>query len=125
MKTTNSPLNRIGKVNPFKTPEGYFEAVQEQILLRLPEKEIRKPQVVGLWERVKPWVYMAAMFTGVMLMVNILVDGHKTSKILSENVNNIAIDEIDDFNSYFEEKMAYAAYQEFLYGDEIVNFTNN
>ena len=125
MKTTDSKLNVIGKTNPFKVPEGYFESVQEQILSQLSEKEVRKPQVVSLWEQVKPWVYMAAMFTGIMLMVDIFVDRQKTSGILSKDVSNISISEIDDFNSYYEEKMAYASYLEVLYEDEVVNIPSN
>ena len=125
MKTTDNKLGIIGKTNPFKAPEGYFELVQEQILSQLPEKESRKPQVVSLWERMKPWVYMAAMFTGIMLMVNIFVDRRETNGIFSKDVNSISISEIDDLNSYYEEKMADASYQDVLYEDEIVNLPSN
>ena len=123
--TTDNKLNKIGKVNPFKVPVGYFENFSDSIMSQLPEKENKKSLVVSLWERMKPWVYMAAMFVGIMLMVNIFVHKPNPVKIFSENVDNISIAVIDDFYSYYEEKMAYASYQEALYEDEIVSFSSN
>ena len=125
MKIADNKLNNIGKANPFKTPAGYFESFPDSVMSLLPEKENKEPQVVSLWERVKPWVYMAAMFTGIMLMVNIFVHKSESIGVFSENVDNISISVIDEFNSYYEEKMAYASYLEVLYEDEIVNLPSN
>ncbi len=125
MKTTDNKLDTIGKINPFKVPEGYFEWVQETILSQLPEREIREPQVISLWEKIKPWAYMAAMFTGIMLMVNIFVDRQQATGILSEDVKDIPVAEIDAFNSYYEERIAYASYQDALYEDDVTELPNN
>ena len=122
MKLTNDRLDKIGKVNPFKVPAGYFENFSDEIMSKLPEKEIREPHTVSLWQRTKPLVYMAAMFTGIMLMVNIFINEPQTSKILSEDVNAISISEIDDFNSYYQERIAYSSYQQVLYAEEDVDF---
>ncbi|MCL2650394.1 MAG: hypothetical protein FWD60_05110 [Candidatus Azobacteroides sp.] len=118
MKTTSSNLDNIGKINPFKVPVGYFEGFCDNMMSQLPEKENKKPQVVGLWERVKPWVYMAAMVAGIMLMINIFVNKSDSSGIFSKDVKNIPISEIDDFDSYYQEKMAYSSYQQALYDEE-------
>ena len=118
MKTTENNLDKIGKVNPFKVPTGYFENFSDKMIAQLPEKEAKEPQVVSFWERMKPWVYMAAMFTGIMLMVNIFVDNRQSPGILSEDVKSISIDEIDEFNSYYEDRMAYSFYQQTLYAEE-------
>ena len=118
MKTTNSKLDNIGKINPFKVPEHYFERFCDNMMSQLPEKEIKEPQVVGMWERMKPWVYMAAMFVGIMLMVNIFVNKSESAGIFSKNVENISISEIDDFNSYYQERIAYSSYQQALYTEE-------
>ena len=127
MKTTGNKLDKIGKVNPFKVPVGYFESFSSNVMSQLPEKENQRsaiankgPQVISLWERVRPWVYVAAMFVGIMLMVNIFVQKPGHTKIFSEDVDNISISEIDDFNSYYQERIAYSSYQEALYDDDIL-----
>ena len=117
MKLTNNKLDKIGKVNPFKVPEGYFENLSEVIISQLPEKEIRESQVVSLWVKVKPLIYLAAMFTGIVLMAKIFINEPQISKILSEDINNISISDIDDFNSYYQERMAYSSYHYSLYGE--------
>ena len=41
---------------------------------QLPEKEmVMVSSEITLWQRVKPWVYMTAMFCGIMLSVRIFV----------------------------------------------------
>ena len=125
MKTTGNKLDKIGEVNPFKVPAGYFESFSENIMSQLPEKENKEPQVISLWERVRPWIYMAAMFTGIMLMVNIFIQKPETTQIFSKDVNDISISEIDDFNSYYQERLAYSSYQQALYAEEEPDFFNN
>jgi len=125
MKSTDNKLDKIGKINPFKVPAGYFENFSDKMMSQLPEKEIKEPQIISFWERMKPWVYMAAMFTGIMLMVKMFVNEPQSSKILSEDVNNISISEIDDFNSYYQERIAYSSYQQVFYIEEDTDFFNN
>jgi hypothetical protein len=67
-------LRKVGTKNPFRVPDHYFEEVTQEIMSRLPEKESMPTMAEPtLWERVKPWVYMAAMFCGIMLSVRIFV----------------------------------------------------
>ena len=67
-------LRKVGTQNPFRVPENYFEDFTQELMNKLPEKEpilcLSEPT---LWQRVKPWVYMAAMFVGIMLSVRIFV----------------------------------------------------
>ena len=67
-------LKKVGTKNPFQVPDHYFEEVTQEIMSKLPEKE-PMPMMAEptLWERVKPWVYMTAMFCGIMLSVRIFV----------------------------------------------------
>ncbi|MDR2627850.1 MAG: hypothetical protein LBC40_07440 [Dysgonamonadaceae bacterium] len=58
----------IGNKNPFKVPEGYFENLNSRIQERLNEVEVEPLPVISLWGRLRPWVYMAAMFAGIALM---------------------------------------------------------
>ena len=67
-------LQKIGKKNPFTVPENYFENFTQELMDKLPAKEaILQTEAPTLWQRVKPWLYMAAMFCGIMLRVRIFV----------------------------------------------------
>ncbi len=123
MKITANKLNNIGKANPFRVPAGYFENFSENLMSQLPEKENKESQVISLWERVRPWMYMAAMFAGIVLMVNIFVSHPEPVGIFSEDVNEISIDEIDEFDFYYQDKIAYASYQQ-VFQEESDSFNN-
>ena len=67
-------LQKIGKKNPFTVPENYFENFTQELMDKLPAKEaVFQTEAPTLWQRVKPWLYMAAMFCGIMLSVRIFV----------------------------------------------------
>ena len=74
MREEDQLLKKVGTQNPFKVPEHYFEDFSEELINKLPEKEILPvSQEITLWQRVKPWLYMTAMFCGIMLSVRIFV----------------------------------------------------
>ena len=74
MKEEQDILRKVGTKNPFHAPEGYFENFTQELMSKLPEKDSYIPEAeTNLWTRVKPWVYMAAMFVGIMLSVRIFV----------------------------------------------------
>ena len=67
-------LKKVGTQNPFRVPEHYFDNFAEELMSKLPEKEpLSFSAEPTLWQRVKPWLYMAAMFCGIMLSVRIFV----------------------------------------------------
>ena len=92
-KEETNLLNRCGKDNPFKVSEGYFENFAEQLMNKLPEKAPVETPNVTLWTRIKPWVYMTAMFCGIMLMVRTFVGGKDTS---TTDVPSINLSELPD-----------------------------
>lgn len=67
-------LRKVGTKNPFRVPNHYFEDFTQELMNKLPEKEPMSswPEPT-LWQRVKPWLYMTAMFVGIMLSVRIFV----------------------------------------------------
>ena len=71
MKEEDNILKKVGKENVFRVPDGYFENLTSEVMSRLPEKET--PAIIKReptkWERIKPWVYMTAMFAGAALMI--------------------------------------------------------
>ena len=67
-------LRKVGTKNPFQVPDQYFEDFTQELMSKLPEKEpLLLSSEPTFWQRVKPWVYMTAMFCGIMLSVRIFV----------------------------------------------------
>lgn len=67
-------LDKIGRRDGMTVPEGYFADFQQRMEAMLPFNEEaetqRKTQAPRtFWEKVRPFVYMAAMFAGVWCMV--------------------------------------------------------
>ncbi|MDR2475909.1 MAG: hypothetical protein LBD45_08645 [Bacteroidales bacterium] len=61
-----SPLEKSkSKKNPFTVPTGYFENLTNQVMVSLPDKEIEIHHRV--WKKITPWIYMAAMITGLAI----------------------------------------------------------
>jgi hypothetical protein len=103
-----SNLEEIRKTNPFKVPEGYFEKLTANILSQLPEKVEKEAWMPSFWERMQPWIYMAAMFVGIMLMVRLFV-GTPPSLDLNSSAD------IDAFYQYYEEQLTNNIYHEILF----------
>ena len=74
MKEETNILNKIGKEPCFKVPQGYFDNFKKEMMSKLPEKEIKAEPKTTTWLRLRPFVYMAAMFAGVWLMMQIFSD---------------------------------------------------
>lgn len=89
MKEDTELKNRIGKDNPFKVPDGYFENLVPEIMKQLPETEVYEAKEISLWERVKPWVYMVAMFCGIMFGLRVMMKGQTVhSENEMENISS-------------------------------------
>lgn len=83
MKEENELLKLVGKENPFKVPEDYFDDFTTQLMDKLPENsETIENRPVTKWVKMKPYIYMAAMFIGAVLMVKAihLVEGDRSAK---------------------------------------------
>lgn len=81
MKEENYLLRKVGTSNPFRVPDRYFEEFAQDLMNKLPEKEsISITYEATLWQRVKPWLYMTAMFCGIMLSVRVFVGNPKQNE---------------------------------------------
>lgn len=61
---------QVGTDNHFKTPDGYFDNLSKRVMSQLPEKRTCVIPI-SRWQSVKPWMYMAAMFAGAALMIQV------------------------------------------------------
>lgn len=73
MKQKQEILDKIGGKTGYKVPDGYFEQFTARITEQLPERELPQPEIVTPWQKFSPYIYMAAMFAGIWLMVQVFV----------------------------------------------------
>lgn len=59
----------VGKETGFRVPEGYFEELYSSLPSQLPERTPEKIVPLNRWQRLKPYVYLAAMFAGIWCMM--------------------------------------------------------
>ena len=82
-------LTKYGKDPGFKVPENFFEDFNKRMTDMLPDVEITPVDVKPtMWQRIKPIVYMAAMFAGIWCMMNLF--GHFTPNNTMQNVRAVA-----------------------------------
>ena len=114
MKEDKDLMARCGKECPFKVPEGYFEHFHEQLMESLPESTPAPAPAakVTLMERIKPWLYMAAMFAGIVFMVQGLMYVHETRLDASSTTafEDVYTEEADHFmsSSLYNEYVLYS-----------------
>lgn len=103
----SEPLNAIGGQSGMTVPEGYFKEFNERMFSQLPVLEFEdehKRELVkrSIWSRVRPYVYMAAMFAGIWCMMNIfnLVGKGSDMSLDSHPALVAAVDNDVYFNDY-------------------------
>ncbi len=74
MKEEDTLLSKYADRNPFKVPEGYFDSFSKELMNQLPEKEPARVKEHSTWQRIKPWLYAAAMLCGVVLGGKVLTN---------------------------------------------------
>lgn len=114
MKDERELKDKCGKERPFTVPEGYFEQFHDKLMSSLPETEPAATQAapVTLMTRIKPWLYMAAMFAGIIFMVQGLMYVQQ-SRFATNNLaltEEIYTDEVDHFmsSSLYDEYVLYS-----------------
>ena len=68
-KNIESPLSGLPKKNPFKTPEGYFENLQDRIEARIEAEDTVVPRQKQIVRMLKPALSLAASFALIFLLV--------------------------------------------------------
>ena len=116
MKEEDILLKKLSKGNSFKVPDGYFENLASEVMNKLPEKEkvVFKEEPVSTWTRLKPLLYMAAMFVGAALIIRVASTDHKPvtvdevavtevdTEVISDEMIDVALDRamLDDYSLY-------------------------
>lgn len=71
MKTEDTFHEKIGRATGFRLPEGSLEGVYSRVMEQLPERLMKAPEKISRWHKVRPYIYMAAMFAGIWCMMKI------------------------------------------------------
>ncbi|MDE7154697.1 MAG: hypothetical protein K2N79_00210, partial [Muribaculaceae bacterium] len=70
MNNPNDILTKIGRNDGMTVPKGYFEDFISSMQQSLPEIERQKPEKGNtVWLKIRPYVYLAAMFAGIFCMM--------------------------------------------------------
>lgn len=86
MKQEEEILNKYGKDSGMKVPDGYFADLEASIMKSLPPYPQKERKVeLSRWQRVKPYVYLAAMFCGIWLMMKVF---HTATQPMSLSLDN-------------------------------------
>ena len=100
-------LNKAGRSTGMSVPEGYFDNFVVQMMEKLPAYPERpKAQPLSRWQRIKPYVYMAAMFAGIWCMMKMFHIASQNAQ--SANLDNppqsvvLALDDSDTFNYFYD-----------------------
>ncbi len=117
METKKQTLEDIGNKIPFKVPENYFSLVNETIMANLPKKEAPVIETVSLWDKSKPWVYMAAMFLGLFFTVKVLITNTST---VQNYWSDVEISE-EEFFDYIETQFADENYYDLVHNQDYLN----
>lgn len=105
MKEDDILLKKLGKENSFKVPEGYFENFTSEVMNKLPEKEkvAFEEEHTSTWTKLKPLLYMAAMFVGAALIIRVASTDFKPAA-----VNEVAVIEVTDTEVISDEMLDVA-----------------
>lgn len=100
-------LQRVGGRDGMTVPDGYFADFQQRMESLLPPNDAaEKPQTLhtprSMWQRMRPFVYMAAMFAGVWCMVKMFTLMSTNSVDLSIDNNEILTSALADDNFVYE-----------------------
>ncbi|MBD5224975.1 MAG: hypothetical protein HDS68_03275 [Bacteroidales bacterium] len=107
MKEKNSDiLERAGHRDGMTVPEGFFDAFAERMQSALPENPAaeRTAQVLprSVWDRIRPFVYMAAMFAGIWCMLKMFTLMGDQHVDLSIDNNEILTEALSDDNFIYD-----------------------
>lgn len=120
MKQEETLLKEYGRDSGMKVPEGYFAGLQTKIMDSLPPYKAEAPTPdLSRWQRMKPYVYLAAMFCGIWLMMQLF---HMVSNPMSLSLDNPpeAIVQILDHDQEYYDYIGYPSEPDFLMEEDVM-----
>ena len=121
MNKKENPLDRLKGKQPFRVPDGYMEGLTNRIMESLPEPPVMEAESVTLVERIRPWLYLAAVFAGMGLFFKAIIgvdsareDTLSDTLLVRSEVPSASLEAIEseaaqeeaDYLEYIEERYA-------------------
>ncbi|MBO7317914.1 MAG: hypothetical protein J6U43_04240 [Bacteroidales bacterium] len=113
MKKNEDILQQVGRKTGYKVPEGYFENFAARMTEQLPERELPKPEIVTTWQKLRPYIYLAAMFAGIWLMLQVFV----APIVEADKMMTASAEQEEDLEEYMLYSMDEYTIFETLYAD--------
>ncbi|MDY4527081.1 MAG: hypothetical protein SPE11_04075 [Parabacteroides sp.] len=122
-KTYN--LDNLRGKQPFSVPKGYMDGLTDRIMNQIPEKrpQAEEPLVISWADRVRPWLYLAAVFAGLGIFFKTIVgvmpqtENKEDSLLVQSERPLVSPDEIQDEQ---EEDLEYLEYIEMKYSNDLI-----
>lgn len=122
-KTYN--LDNLRGKQPFSVPKGYMDGLTDRIMNQIPEKrpQAEEPLVISWADRVRPWLYLAAVFAGLGIFFKTIVgimpqtENEEDSLLVQSERPLVSPDEIQDEQ---EEDLEYLEYIEMKYSADLL-----
>lgn len=125
MKQEQELIEKYGKDSGMRVPEGYFADLERNIMSSLPQYPKKKvPEILTRWQRVKPYVYLAAMFCGIWLMMKVFHTAMQPLSLSLDNPPEALVEMIDHGIDYDVNYMPYL-YGEFEDDDDFIMSYDN
>ena len=122
-KTYN--LDNLRGKQPFSVPKGYIDGLTDRIMNQIPEKrpQAEEPLVISWADRVRPWLYLAAVFAGLGIFFKTIVgimpqtENAEDSLLVQSERPLVSPDEIE---AEQEEDLEYLEYIEMKYSADLL-----
>ena len=121
MNKKENTMDRLKGKQPFRVPDGYMEGLTNRIMESLPEPPVMEAESVSLVERIRPWLYLAAVFAGMGLFFKAIIgvdsareDTLSDTLLVRSEVPSASLEAIEseaaqeeaDYLEYIEERYA-------------------
>lgn len=122
-KTYN--LDNLRGKQPFSVPKGYMDGLTDRIMNQIPEKrpQAEEPLVISWADRVRPWLYLAAVFAGLGIFFKTIVgimpqtENAEDSLLVQSDRPLVSPEEIE---AEQEEDLEYLEYIEMKYSADLL-----
>lgn len=106
MKREEEIKDKFGTKGGWKVPEGYFDDFYKTMEANLPEyPEKPRQSPMSLWQKMKPYVYLAAMFAGIWVMMKVFYNVTSDASLQVDNPPQhiaMVMQELSSSDSYID-----------------------
>ncbi|EGJ72572.1 hypothetical protein Bcop_2420 [Bacteroides coprosuis DSM 18011] len=113
-------IDDLKSKDTFRVPEDYFDSLTDNIMSQLPKKELIEQELpsVTRWDKLKPLVYLAAVFIGAALIIRVMMPQKEKMIDLATNYN---IEDVSD--EFIQETVDGALFDDYSLHVYLTNYS--